>query len=278
MPAVDGENQLKQRRLILIVVAYHPSFEEVQRLGRCLAALSQAIGYALVANDHRPGEAIDQLAEGADLFLPCAENLGYGRAVNRAVAVLQQAETASGITMPPYLGALNTDLQWQEGTMETALAWLDHHADVVLAVPQLLDSRGVVQRLCKRHPTVLGLLSRRFWPQRIKPGCLRRYDSWYVMADHNYQMTFDVPYLSGCCMLMRTAAFLDAGGFDERFFLYLEDADLTRTLASRGRCVHLPVVAVTHDWGRGNHRSRWLTLVNLQSAWVYFCKWGLRLV
>ena len=273
---VVGGDLAIERRLVLIVVAYHPSAEEVQRLGRCLAALPPEIGYALVVNGHRPGEAIDRLAEGADLFLPCSENLGYGRAVNRAVSALQQVAAAAGQVMAPYLGALNTDLQWPDGTLEAALAWLDDHRDVVLAVPQLQDPHGVVQKLCKRHPTLLGLFSRRFLPERCKPGWLRRYDRWYVMADRDYGQVFDVPYLSGCCMLMRSSAFLAAGGFDERFFLYLEDADLTRALAFRGRCVHLPLVAVTHHWGRGNHRSWRLTLVNLHSAWIYFRKWGLR--
>ena len=160
--------------------------------------------------------------------------------------------------------------------MDTALAWLDQHADVVLAVPQLQDAHGVVQKLCKRHPTLLALFSRRFVPEPLKPAWLRRYDRWYVMADQEYGQIFEAPYLSGCCMLMRTSAFLAAGGFDERFFLYLEDADLTRTMAFQGRCVHLPLVVVTHHWGRGNHRSWWLTLVNLHSAWMYFCKWDLR--
>lgn len=274
--SVDG-SLVANRRLVLILVSYHTSVVEVRRLASCLATLPSDVGYALVVNDHRVGEPIDQLMQKADIFLPLDRNLGYGAAVNRAVAVLQQTTAAAGQSMAPYLGVLNTDLHWSEGTMESALAWLEDHPAVVLAVPQLLDPRGVVQQLCKHHPTVLGLLSRRFWPQRIKPGCLRRYDDWYVMADHDYRRVFDVPYLSGCCMLMRTAAFLDVGGFDERFFLYLEDADLTRALASRGRCVHLPVVAVTHYWGRGNHRSWLLTLVNLHSAWVYFRKWGLSL-
>jgi len=68
------------------------------------------------------------------------------------------------------------------------------------------------------------------------------------------------------------------GGFDSRYFLYLEDADLTRSMATIGRTIHLPIASVIHYWGRGNYRSWWLVLVNLHSAWIYFRKWGLRIM
>lgn len=257
------------RALLLLLVAFHPSSREVEQLQACLAALPPRIGYAVVVNDHRPGEAVERLAAAADCFLTHPDNPGYGTAVNRLVRRLGP--------LPPWIGVLNTDLTWADGSFETLLAWLQQHPEVSLAVPQILDPAGRPQQLCKRHPTVLGLFSRRFLPQRLKPARLRRYDRWYVMADRDGSQVFDVPYLSGCCMLMRSEAFLKVGGFDERYFLYLEDADLTRSLAREGRCVHLPVAAVVHGWGRGNYRDLRLMLVNLISAWRYFRKWGLAL-
>jgi GT2 family glycosyltransferase len=258
------------RKAILILVAYHPSLGEVRRLMDCLSRLSDEIGYAVVANDYKPGEPIDLLSEEADEFLVNSDNPGYGRAVNQAVRRFQEKSC-----LPTYVVAANTDLEWKEGCFENLLSWMEVHPLVVLAVPQLLDENGEVQKLCKQNPTVLGLLSRRFVPERIKPGWLHRYDDWYAMADRDYNEIFDVPYLSGCCMLIASDAFCRVGGFDEQFFLYLEDADLTRQVARLGRTVHLPVVSVVHHWGRGSHRSKRLTLVNLHSAWIYFRKWGL---
>lgn len=252
-------------------MAYHPSLPEVEQLQSCLATLSPEIGYAVVVNDYRRGDSVEQLAAGAAYFLTNRDNPGYGRAVNRLVrAILNESK----LLLPPYIGVLNTDLSWQTGTFESLITWLLLHPDVTLAVPQIIDKHGEPQELCKRHPTILGLLSRRFWPEALKPAWLKRYDRWYVMADKNDQLTFDVPYLSGCCMLIRSDSFQLVGGFDERYFLYLEDADLTRSLAREGRCVHLPLAAVVHGWGRDNYRSFRLTLVNLLSAWKYFCKWG----
>jgi len=257
------------RKGILILVAFHPSLGEVTRLKKCLSKLSKDIGFAVVVNDYKPGEPADWLSEEADLFLVSSDNPGYGRAVNQAVRKLQECGT-----LPSYVVAVNTDLEWEPGSFETLLSWMKDHPSVVLAVPQLLDASGEVQKLCKQNPTVLGLLSRRFCPERIKPGWLRRYDDWYVMSDRDYSTVFDVPYLSGCCMVITSEVFCSVGGFDEQFFLYLEDADLTRKAGRLGRTVHLPVVSVVHHWGRGSHRSKRLTLVNLHSAWIYFRKWG----
>jgi GT2 family glycosyltransferase len=256
----------EERQLLLLLVAYHPSLQEVEQLQACLAELPLQVGYAVVVNDHHPGEPVEQLAAGADGFLTNPDNPGYGRAVNRLVVELGQ--------LPPYIAVLNTDLSWQSGTFERLLAWLQKHSEVNLAVPQILDEAGTPQKLCKRNPTVLGLFSRRFLPSWLKPSWLKRYDRWYVMADHDYEEVFEAPYLSGCCMLIRSEAFRQVGGFDDRYFLYLEDADLTRSLARDGRCVHLPVAGVVHGWGRGNYRNIGLMAVNLASAWHYFRKWG----
>ena len=263
--SLDGASR-PQRELLLLLVAYHPSPLEVEQLQACLAELSSQVGYAVVVNDHQPGEPVEQLEAGADCFLTNRDNPGYGRAVNRLVVRLGQ--------LPPYIGVLNTDLSWSAGTFEQLLSWLQQHPQVNLAVPQILDEAGTPQKLCKHHPTVLGLFSRRFLPDVLKPAWLKRYDRWYVMADQNYQQVFEAPYLSGCCMLVKSEAFRRAGGFDERYFLYLEDADLTRSLARDGRCVHLPVAGVVHGWGRGNYRNVGLMAVNLASAWHYFRKWG----
>ena len=254
------------RSLMLILVAFHPSEDEVARLKHCLKCLPESIGYSVVVNDYRAGEPVDQLASNADYWVANLDNLGYGRAVNQLVNRLE--------ILPHYLGIFNTDLTWKKGTIETLLQWMNSHSDVTLAVPQIFDDGGHIQKLCKRNPTILALLSRRFWPAWFKPSWLKRYDRRYVMADHNYQEVFESPYLSGCCMLVRSDAFLKVGGFDERYFLYLEDADLTRSLSRYGRCVHLPVAAVVHRWGRGSYINLRLMFVNLISAWLYFSKWG----
>jgi len=254
---------------MLIFVAFHPSDHEVDQLLHSLKSLPPEIGYSVAVNHYCPGESVDRLESGADVFMRNSDNLGYGRAVNRLF---------NGLKEPPnYLAVLNTDLTWRTGTFSVMLRWMRQHLDVNLVVPQILDPSGQIQKLCKQNPTVLGLLSRRFLPEYIKPLSLRRYDRWYVMDQFDYSKKFEASYLSGCCMFIRASAFIHVGGFDERYFLYLEDADITRSLAKTGRCLHFPDAAVVHGWGRGNYRRFSLLIVNVFSAFLYFSKWGLSL-
>ena len=261
--------QNKKLDLLLIFVAYHPSADEVKALKSCLISLPSNIGYAIVSNDYKQGEPVDLLISSADLSLKNYDNPGYGRAVNRLVSSL--------VDPPPYIGVLNTDLTWPDNTFEALLTWLQSNTNVSLAVPQILDNAGSIQKLCKLNPSVLALLSRRFVPQSIKPSWLHRYDKKYVMNHMDYTTVFEVKYLSGCCMLMKTSSFVKINGFDENFFLYLEDADITRRMSEQGLCVHLPIAHVVHQWGKGNYVNFKLMLVNLISAWTYFNKWGWKL-
>lgn len=267
---MNGTPTKPERKLLLIFVAYHVPMTEVRQLQSCLDRLSENIGYGVVVNDYKDGEPIDELRINADYFLENHDNLGYGRAFNRLAKSIKD--------IPEYIGVLNTDLSWKNNTFEKLLDWLKKNSDVSLAVPSIVDSTGLAQKLCKQNPSILALVSRRFISKRYKPEWLKKYDHWYSMNDKDYSQIFEAPYLSGCCMLMRSKDFLYVGGFDEHYFLYLEDADLTRTLSRCGRCVHLPIAAVEHEWGRGNYRSLRLLLVNIMSAWIYFRKWGIKLV
>ncbi len=259
-------------RALLVVVAHHPPAEHVIRLQQCLQGLPPGVVYGVVINDYLPGEPAEALLSGAAITLVQQQNPGYGRGFNQ----LWQDWLASHADPPPLVAVLNTDLSWSMGAMERLVAWMEAHPDVTAAAPLLRFPNGRMQYLCKRNPTLLALFSRRVIPKWCKPSLLKRYDSWFTMQDHDYQTVFTTSYLSGCCLLMRGWALDLEQGFDPRFFLYFEDADITRRLGRHGRTVHLPVAEVMHHWGRGSYISFGLTMVNLHSAWIYFRKWGWR--
>ena len=95
------------------------------------------------------------------------------------------------------------------------------------------------------------------------------------MADLGYEACYDVPFASGSFMVCRTAALRAVGGFDERNFLYFEDADLSRSLQNAGwRTVYFPGATVVHGWQRVSHNSLRMALILIRSGIRYFNKWG----
>ena len=258
-------------RVLLVLIAHNPPPDHIERLRSCLAQLPPTVAYAVVINDHHPGEAVEGLLPGAAMSIVQQCNPGYGRGFNQL-----WRQWCDKHDVPPLVAVLNTDLSWERGCMEKLSTWLEEHPDVTAATPELRFPDGRRQFLCKRNPTLLALLSRRFLPRRLKPKFLRRYDQWFTMRDQPYSGVFKSTYLSGCCLWMRGWAVQAVGGFDPCFFLYFEDADITRRLAAYGPTVNLPIATVTHHWGRGSYTSWKLTLVNLHSAWLYFQKWGLK--
>jgi GT2 family glycosyltransferase len=68
------------------------------------------------------------------------------------------------------------------------------------------------------------------------------------------------------------------GGFDARYFMYFEDADISRKFQRLGyRTVCYPHVAVVHTWERASHKSLRMALVLIANGYRFFSKWGWRL-
>ena len=89
-----------------------------------------------------------------------------------------------------------------------------------------------------------------------------------------YQTIMDVPFLSGCFMALRVDALRRIGLFDERFFMYAEDADLTRRMAGSYRTTYFPEASVTHDHAMESYRNYRMLWIHIESIILYFNKWG----
>ena len=73
--------------------------------------------------------------------------------------------------------------------------------------------------------------------------------------------------------MIRTELFRKIGGFDEEYFLYFEDSDITRTVRKYARVVFDPSVVVYHEWERESKHNFKLLLVHIRSMFYYMKKW-----
>jgi GT2 family glycosyltransferase len=191
-------------------------------------------------------------------------NVGFGRAVNQAAAV----------SKAPLLLLMNPDCQLSPGAISSLRSVLDAEPSCAVVGPRILDPDGTVQGSARGDPDILtGLFGR--------TGTLRAVMPFLAVARRNVVVedavrsglpSVVVDWLSGACMLVRRDAFLAAGGFDERFFLYWEDADLCRRLRGRGYHIrYVPGATAVHQVGRSSQTARRSSVRAFHaSAYLYY--------
>jgi GT2 family glycosyltransferase len=245
------------------IVCYLSRYDQVERL---LASVTTARpDLLLYLVDNSPTDAFRSLAGRFGVrYHHQPHNPGYARAHNWALRDAIAAGSA-------YHFVLNPDIQIPLDGIGKLLAYMEQHPDVGLLAPRVHYPDGRLQPLCKLLPHPVELLVRRFFPLLHRSsGRLARYE----LHASGYSRVMDVPALSGCFMLMRVETLARAGLFDERFFLYFEDVDLSRRIGRIARTVFVPHVAVVHDYARGSYRDWRLLWHHLVSAGRYFNKWG----
>ncbi|MGB5965975.1 MAG: glycosyltransferase family 2 protein [Sulfurimonadaceae bacterium] len=192
------------------------------------------------------------------------KNLGYGTAHNIAIkrAIAQEGR---------YHLVLNPDIYFEKGVLETLQGYMDANPDVGLVMPKVLYPDGREQRLCKLTPGPKDQFCRRFMPIR---SLLEKRNERYELRFADFSQEMNVPFLSGSFMFLRIDALKKVGLFDEKIFMYLEDADLCRRLHRHYRTMYYPKVSIVHEFFKGSHRSWRLMFYHIRSALYYFTKWG----
>jgi hypothetical protein len=190
-------------------------------------------------------------------------NVGYGRGHNFAME--------ESISTSQYHLVLNPDVSFEPTVLEQLYHFMEARPEAGLAMPRVLGPDGRLQMLCKLLPTPVDLATRRFFPFK---NLLRKLNDRYEMCETGYNEVMNVPFLSGCFMFLRTESLKKVGLFDDRYFLYAEDTDLSRRIHLQFQTLFYPHAQITHVHSRGSYKDFELTFQNIKSAVQYFNKWG----
>ena len=190
-------------------------------------------------------------------------NLGYGAAHNIAIRRSIYEHTLCHLVM-------NSDIQVHAEDLDNLHDFIKKNPQVGSVMPKVVYPDGQLQYLCKLLPTPLDVFGRRFLPAWLMKSRNRRYE----LRDSGYNRMLNVPYLSGCFMFLRTEAVRQARLFDERYFMYPEDIDLTRTIHRDWLTLFLPDITIVHDHARASYKSLRMTWIHIVNMCRYFNKWG----
>jgi hypothetical protein len=193
------------------------------------------------------------------------DNLGFGAGHNIAIR--------KSIGKSKYHLVVNPDVFWGPGILEKLFNFMEENKEIGLVMPKICYTDGSTQYLCKLLPTPIDLILRRF-NLKILMAIFKKRLRNYELRFSGYDKIMDVPHLSGCFMFIRTEALSRVGLFDERFFMYLEDVDISRRIHKCCRTVYYPEVSVFHEYEKGSYKNSKLLMYHLRSAARYFNKWG----
>lgn len=243
------------------IVTYHTDCDELRR---CFESLSSPVVSRVYVVDNARDMTIEELCGRYPVVEYMAnENVGYGAGHN--VALRKSIEL--GVR---YHLVLNSDVEFPSGSVEIAMRYMERNENVALLHPRIVDSTGALQYTSRMLPTPWNVFARRFMPSFIS----RLSDERYLLKSMSHGEVFDAPYHQGSFMLLRVSALKRVGLFDERFFMYPEDIDLSRRLHRMYRTIYYPGITVVHRHRAASyHNSRmlWIHIVNMMK---YFNKWG----
>ena len=259
------------RRSSASLVVYKTDPAELQPLLHLLGSCGTFAAWIVVDNGAADGSTSSEslrlaVEQSGGVYVAATRNLGFGAGHNLAFQHLATVSTEFHLLVNP-------DILFEPAVPAALEKVMDHHPSAATLMPRVVYPDGAPQFLCRLLPTPFDFALRRFFPaplQRLFQGTLDRYE----LRGLEDVPCNCVPFLSGCFMFTRRSALQAIHGFDDRFFLYLEDVDLCRRLATVGDLLYWPAISVVHGCYRGAYRDTRLMLIFVQSAVRYFNKWG----
>jgi len=196
-----------------------------------------------------------------------AQNLGYGAGHNVVI---------SRLTSTFHL-ILNPDVVLDDASLSVAVDYLKVNPGTVAVSPQAWLPTGGRQYLAKRYPTLFDLLLRGFAPGFVRKLFATRLARYEYRGETEQAVLPNVEIISGCFMFCRTDSLQRMGGFDESWFLYFEDFDLSLRLHDLGCIDYIPLVRIKHEGGNAANKGFRHLMMFVSSAVRFFNRYGWRL-
>lgn len=187
------------------------------------------------------------------------ENLGFGHGHNKVLRLIDS----------DYHVVINPDITMDMDAISPLCEYLEENAEVAMITPKILNSDKSQQYVPKYCPTIRYVIVSKFWPFKY----LRKE---YTRENENLTGPTEIEFCTGCFFVVRTKAFRELEGFDQRFFMYCEDADLSKRIRIFSKIIFYPDVYVMHKWKRENTGNIKGVFRFMSSLCKYFIKWGIK--
>ena len=232
------------------IVTYNTPASDLERIIKCFQKIK--LNFKLWISDNSETDNLKFFFEKTDdariEYIFNNSNKGFGAGHNVVINKL-----ISNSKISEFHLIINADIYFEENVIEKIVEYMKNHNEIGQIGPKIRDFEGKFSYTCRLFPTPANLIFRRFLPFK---NIVEKMDYDYEMKWANFDEMMEVPILSGCFIFSRVSALKEIGGFDERYFMYMEDAE------------------IFHEHGKASYKSRKLMMFHVKSAIKYFNKWG----
>lgn len=162
---------------------------------------------------------------------------------------------------------LNPDVYVNKDAIKEGLKKLNLEQTIVAVGPKIYNLDNKYWPSVKLLPDPITLIARRIYSRSKK-------NKLYELNQYEFEEDINVPMISGCYILCRSDILKKIQGFDERFFLYMEDIDLLRRLSENGEICYMPKTQIVHIGNLGSRKFSKMFFLHLVSFIKYYNKWG----
>ncbi|MCL7754808.1 glycosyltransferase family 2 protein [Polaribacter sp. Z022] len=241
----------------------------------CKDELTTAITCVLKSNlvgklyliDNSPTEALKFL-KNIDperiIYLYQNNNLGFGKAHNIAIKLTIKNRYK-------YHLVVNPDISFDGDIIRPMIEFMEKDNEIGMMMPQILNLDGSIQNLPKLLPSPKSILWRKIRkPNKAYQNFINKYELRNVPKD----LIYNAPVLSGCFTILNIKAIEKVGMYDDNYFMYFEDWDLSRRMHKFYKTIYFPKVSVIHGYESGANKNKRLFKIYINSAITYFNKWN----
>jgi len=188
------------------------------------------------------------------------KNVGFGKGHNSILHKLTSENK--------YHLILNPDVRFHPEILEKLVLKMESNESFSMIAPRVLNSNNELLHTARRYPSLFELIFRFL-------GIFKKFTIRGEYKNQNHKKSFSPDFVQGSFMLFKTEDLLRLEGFDERYFMYMEDVDICRKIDLSGkRKLYFPATEIIHTHRKGSSKEFRLFFIHISSIIKYFIKWG----
>lgn len=245
------------------IVLYNNRFDDICELVNTIINETSIDQLFLIDNSKFDSLKIN-FNDGRITYIHKSSNPGFGRAHNIAIKMAFDFNSR-------YHFVINPDVTFESHIIKSMLEAINSDDKIGMLMPKILNIDGSIQFLPKLLPSPCSVILRKIkWPKFEYVRFIEKYELRNISQD----LIYNAPILSGCFTLLNLNAIKDVGMYDDIFFMYFEDWDLSRRMQQKYKTIYFPRVSVYHGYESGANKNIRLLKIFISSFIKYFNKWG----